>query len=108
MPTHAAEGKARNAEEGGVEGADKEGADKEGAGKEGADKKGADKKGADKKGADKKGAAKEEADKAEADKNGSGLGMALAGRSRLTVGNWGGRRGVWDNPRHSWHSPVDS
>ena len=76
MPTHAAEGKARNAEEGGVEGADKEGADKEGADKEGADK-------------------------AEADEDGNGLGMALAGRSRLTVGNWGGRRGVLDNPRHS-------
>ena len=96
MPTHAAEGKARNAEEGAAEGADKEAADKEGAGKEGADKKGADKKGADK-----KGAAKEEADKAEADEDGGGLGMALAGRSRLTVGNWGWRRGVLDNPRHS-------
>lgn len=84
MPTHAAEGKARNAEEGGVEGADKEGADKEGADKEGSDKEGADKEGADKKGADKEGA-----DQAEADEDGNGLGMALAGRSRLTVGNWG-------------------
>ncbi len=69
MPTHAAQGKARNAEEGDAEGADKEGADKEGADKEGADKEGAD--------------------KAEADEDGNGLGMALAGRSRLTVGNWG-------------------
>lgn len=79
MPTHAAGGKARNAEEGDAEGADKEGADE----------KGADKEGADKEGADREGAAKEEADKAEVDENGGGLGMALAGRSRLTVGNWG-------------------